>query len=83
MKSVSEQLGEDLNVNAAFRQIIAGEPERVPSPAIGQHAIRESALLRESIFKILLAYDSVKEYENVTVPGALVNAIEAARKVVK
>ncbi len=56
MKSLLEKVGEDLNVNAAFRQIIAGEEpqfdigkevQRTVSPAIGEFAMQENARLRE------------------------------------
>lgn len=56
---------------AAFRGIIAGEPEAAPPVGTAELAL----IIRE--------YDKCKDFENVRIPQRLALAIEAARKAAK
>lgn len=80
MKSAIEQLADDSNVDAAFRQIIAGETGNYIAWCADQDAATITSL-RAKLSTIIRAYDSVLKFENTTIPTALMCAIEAARKV--
>lgn len=56
------------HVDSSFRAILAGQPDQQDDA---------KALLRT----IVHAYDKCRDFENVSIPSALMAAIESARKV--
>ncbi len=90
MKSLLEHVGEDLNVNAAFRQIIAGEEpqfdigkeiQRTVSPAIGEFAMRENVRLREEVRVLRGALQGILDSDCQHAPGLKATAAAALAKV--